>query len=546
MKETEFNLIDEPWVKVMENDCKIREVSLKDAIINAHNYKCLSGELPTQDIAVMRLILAVLHTVFSRVDEEGNEDTEDKEDEKWATERWKSLWERGSFSKKAIENYFEKWHERFWLFHPERPFGQVVGLANGTEYDSPKLNGEISESGNKVRFFSSYFGNDKSELSYSQSARWLLYLNSYDDTSSKPTKEGKAKAGGKLPSPGVGWLGKLGLIQLVGNNLFETLMLNLVMINNDIVQNNQNPTWENENISKEERTEIAMPDNLAELYTIQSRRIFLNRKGDKIVSYKLLGGDFFEKENAFFEPMTVWRTPKDKKGNMTNDPYVPKRHYSTRQMWREFSVMYNENGHHQAEVLNWYRKYIYADDLIDYNYMIKTRIVSVEYGDKDFFVKNIFSDSLQMHSSILSEVGANFRTDIEYEIEKCEEVAKIIGKFASNVYIASGGSNNNTKDIHDDAMAQLYYRLDVPFRNWLMKIDPDNIEYGYERQWEKTAKKIALDYAKEISDNVSEAALIGHYINDKDNKKSKLYSVPNALIIFKSELNKIYGKESNK
>ena len=83
MNEIEFNLIDEPWIRVMDSNCNVSEVSLKDAILNAHNYKSLSGELPTQDIAVMRLMLAVLHTVYSRADENGNESPleEDNEDE---------------------------------------------------------------------------------------------------------------------------------------------------------------------------------------------------------------------------------------------------------------------------------------------------------------------------------------------------------------------------------------------------------------------------------------------------------------------------------
>ena len=68
LNEREFNLIDEPWIRVMDESCKVVEVSLLDAIINAHKYKCISGELPTQDVAVMRLILAVLHTVVSRYD----------------------------------------------------------------------------------------------------------------------------------------------------------------------------------------------------------------------------------------------------------------------------------------------------------------------------------------------------------------------------------------------------------------------------------------------------------------------------------------------
>ena len=193
MNNVEFNLIDESWIRVMDNECKMSEVSLKDVILNAHRYKSLSGELPTQDIALMRLILAVLHTVYSRVDENGDDALLDDEDEDEAIDRWKALWRKGRFSEKAISEYFDKWHERFWLFHTDRPFGQVAGLKIGTDYDAPKLNGEISESGNKTRFFSMYLGNEKASLTYPQAARWLIYLNAYDDTSSKPTKEVKAK-----------------------------------------------------------------------------------------------------------------------------------------------------------------------------------------------------------------------------------------------------------------------------------------------------------------------------------------------------------------
>ena len=55
MKEVEFNLLDEPWVRVLCPDCTVREVSLTDALLHAHEYKSLAGELPTQDVAVLRL-----------------------------------------------------------------------------------------------------------------------------------------------------------------------------------------------------------------------------------------------------------------------------------------------------------------------------------------------------------------------------------------------------------------------------------------------------------------------------------------------------------
>ena len=548
MNEVEFNLIDEPWIRVIDNNCNISEVSLREVIVNAHEYKSLSGELPTQDIAVMRLILAVLHTVISRYDETGALNyLEDDEDD--ALDRWKAWWDNGKFPESAVSDYLEKWHERFWLFHPERPFYQVAGLQSGTDYDSPKLNGEISESSNKIRLFSCYSGAFKKTMSYSQAVRWLLYLNAYDDTSSKPTKEGKEKAGGSLPSPGVGWLGKLGLIFLIGRNLFETLMLNIIMINKDEVQCSQKPLWERNTVADSERVEIAMPDNLSELYTLQSRRVLLNRNGNEVVSYKLLGGDFFEKENAFYEPMTVWRTPKTE-----NEAATPKRHDSSKQMWREFSVIYNEEDskdrNKRSGIINWYVEYLYGRGYISSEFMLTTKITAVEYGDKDFFVKNVFSDSLTMHSALLSELGRNWRSSIETEIKKCERLANETGRFAQELFIASGGSNSS-KDKHyneipNEAKEQLYYRLDIPFREWLRKIDPESdvqTKQDIITEWQNSAKHIAFTYADELVRNQPDTAFIGHLIKDEKKNKAILYSAPKAMNSYRYSVKKIYEGE---
>lgn len=543
MNETEFNLIDEPWICVMDDDCKTKEVSLMDAIVNAHRYKSLSGEIPAQDIAVMRVILAVLHTVFSRYDENG-EPSELEKDENKALCRWKALWDKGCFPENAIREYLKKWYERFWLFHPQRPFFQIADMKRGTTYNSPKLNGEVSESGNKARIFSLYSGNEKNELTYSQAARWLLYINAYDDTSSKPTKEGKAEAGGSLPSAGAGWLGKLGLIFIIGNNLFETLMLNMVVINQNNIQINQNPLWEHETVSSAERNEIAVPDNLAELYTLQSRRIFLIRKENSVTGYKLLGGDFFQKENAFFEPMTVWRTP-----NKSNEQYTPKRHDSSKQLWRDFSVLYDDKKNRCAGVVKWYKDYIYYDKLIDHGYMLKTGIVSVEYGDKDFFVKNVFSDSLSIHSGILSDIGNNWIEIVENEVNKCDKAADAISLFAGGIYIASGGSEKDKsyKQMQYDAKAQFYYSLDLPFRKWLYSIDPDAVwaEQDKIEELHDCVKKIAYKCMNELAESASETALTGRFITD-EKKNKKLYSLPKSINIFKGMINKIYKKEGDK
>lgn len=45
---------------------------LTEALVSAQDYVDLAGEMPTQNAAVLRLLLAVLFTVFSRVDAKEN------------------------------------------------------------------------------------------------------------------------------------------------------------------------------------------------------------------------------------------------------------------------------------------------------------------------------------------------------------------------------------------------------------------------------------------------------------------------------------------
>lgn len=169
MQEKEFNLLDEPWIRVIQPDCTVKEVSLTDALVNAHTYCDLRGELATQDIAVLRLLLAVLHTVFERVDADGNPSPLKSPGD--ILTRWKTLWNLGHFPAEPIQTYLNGQHEKFWLFHPERPFWQIPVATKGTLYGAKKLNGTISESENKIRLFSMLSGVEKDELSYSEAAR---------------------------------------------------------------------------------------------------------------------------------------------------------------------------------------------------------------------------------------------------------------------------------------------------------------------------------------------------------------------------------------
>ncbi|MDD6625033.1 MAG: type I-E CRISPR-associated protein Cse1/CasA [Clostridium sp.] len=544
MKDIEFNLLDEKWILVRKSDCTVDELSLTDALLKSHEYVELAGELPTQNVSILRLMLAVLHTVFSRYSPQGEPSPLYDSDD--AADRWKELWNAGRLPEKPIRDYLASVHDRFWLFHPERPFYQTEAAKIGTEYTASKLNGAVSESGNKIRLFCGCTGVQKSELSYSEAARWLLYVNNYDDTSSKPK-------GKNLPSPGAGWLGKLGLITIRGNNLFETLVYNLILLNHkrnfSEVWGPECPAWEPDVPNTAERAEIPMPDNLSELYTLQSRRLWLNRDdNEKVIGYNLLGGDFFEKVDAFIEPMTVWS--KVKGNERAGEKFQPRRHDSSVQMWREFSYAFETaEGSHIPGVVLW-TKYI-KQMLPESRKLISFSIASVQYGDKDFFVNDVFSDSLTFHTDLITEIGEHWRAKITEEIEKCKKSAAALRDLAKDIELAAGSSEDTVlkRAVVERAREQYYYEIDLPFRNWLERIDP-NWEIVSEqeeqalREWHETAKRIALRIGQELVESAGTAAIVGRAVKDK-NDKERYYSAPDAYRYFKVKLNEIYPKEEN-
>jgi CRISPR system Cascade subunit CasA len=519
MIEKEFNLLHEPWILVMEPDGETNEVSLLELFRRSPEFRSLAGELPTQDVAVLRLLLAILHAVFARYGPEGDFAPISSPGD--ALTRWKALWDRGAFPMKIIEDYLVHYEARFWLFHPEHPFYQVAGMDKATDYTAAKLNGELSESNNKIRLFPQRTGTGKSALGYGEAARWLLNVNSFDDTSAKPKGKG-------LPSPGAGWLGKLGLIAAVGDNLFETLMLNLIFLKDggNELWGREEPVWEQGSVKSAERTRITMPDNPSGLLTLQSRRLLLKRERGLVTGYYLLGGDFFPKENAFAEQMTVWRNAAKKE---TEPPeYHPKRHDPARQLWRDFpALVVQSHGSRRPGIVGWLAR-LKAENLIPRSHF-RFQTAAVKYGDKDFFIDDVFGDSLSFNAALLTNLGENWVSRIISEITTTEQLVDQVGYLAQNLAKAAGdvdGSNQKKA-----AKEQAYFRLNAPFRQWLERIDPerDAMEEVCAEWWEK-ARHIVQALGKELVNQAGQQAFVGRVVKEKTKGKEveRRYTAPEA------------------
>ena len=541
MKEIEFNLLTEPWIRVRLRDNTVREVSLTEALVSAQDYVDLAGEMPTQNAAVLRLLLAVLFTVFSRVDAKGKPQPLAQSDD--ALERWSELWQLGHFPAEPVRDYLEQWKDRFWLFHPTHPFWQVPTLSNGIAFDGKKLNGERAESGNKTPLFQNISKAECAVLTYAQAARWLIYQNGYDERGGRPKASNK-------PRHGVGWLGQIGFVAVKGKNLYETLLRNMAFsTEQDALREKQLPCWEREHARTEQSVEIVMPKNQAELLTLQSRRILLIRSEEMpgVVGYEVLGGDYWDSENAFGEQMTLWRRTSKENEKVT---YEPQQHEMGKQLWRELPAMLDPEGR-KPGVLIWNQK-LQSLRILSKKEQIVISVVGIRYDDQGASVKDVYTDQLEMQLATLNDLGRKWTVRISREVQRCEETAKNIGTLCVELKLAGGLDYNKVKGFKDkqkvteDARAQFYFAVDQPFRQWLQAIDPEQDDPDEAAlRWQAQARNIAEKLGKQMVMEAGNAALKGHRIvvdKDKKTERTILYTSPKAYNRFRTRLWEIYPK----
>ena len=497
MKEKIFNLLEEPWILATSMEGQPISLNLTDIFVKAHEIKALSGEMPAQDIAILRLLLGVLYAVITRREE--YKQAREDEDDVAVIPIWKALWEAKHFQAGEINAYLQKYHDRFYLIHPERPFYQIPELNKGSEYPVSKLIGDLSQSNNKIQLFGGRSGTAINSIKYEEATRWLIYINAFDDASGKPTVRG-----GSLPSVGPGWPGKLGLVYASGDNFFETLMLNLVLLNGDELWEDGKTTWELDCPRTSERTKISLPKNQMSLLTMQSRRINLILSGKSVIGFKAIGGDFFQEDKAFTELMTAWKQDREDK-----ERYKPKIHDTSKQFWRDSSAIFTEDEKsRQPGIIKWLTSLAY-DGAIDSRHM-QIRAVSVKYaGAQRSATEDIWEDSITINASLFSTHGEAWLERIPGLLTTTDKLVNVLGFLAADIAAALG--DRDGKKYISPTKEEAYFRLDGPFRTWLANIDPTSAVDMDEtcKTWLNIAQGIILNLGQELISQAGTTAFIG-------------------------------------
>jgi CRISPR system Cascade subunit CasA len=234
----EFNLIDEPWIPCIDSDGQRVGYGIRQTLLNAHNLREICDDSPLVTVALHRLLLAILYRAY-----QGPQDMA----------YWKSLYQVRCFeSDSALDNYFQVWYNRFYLFDDRHPFMQVAGL-DLNEYGQDgaikrdksdglmRLVREAPDKGGPV-LFDHRVGTERPEYELKEIARMLLSAQCYSGTG--------VASGGMVgqqhiePTPCLFAPCVEGLVLWIqGESLFQTLLFNLVPRSHD---GNDKPAWEDD------------------------------------------------------------------------------------------------------------------------------------------------------------------------------------------------------------------------------------------------------------------------------------------------------------
>jgi CRISPR system Cascade subunit CasA len=487
-----FNLVDEPWLQVLDQGGRRTEVSLVDAFARADELGELVGEVPTQAFANLRLLLAIAYRALDGPQDPGH---------------WAEIAATWNQTVALVADYLDDVHERFWLVHPSEPFFQVADLhtAKGGVSGLEKL---IADVPNGEPFLTSRLGRSLESIGWSEAARWLVHVHAFDPSGIRSGAVGdprvKADTGKGYPI-GTGWAGQIGGIHAVGRSLRETLLLNLVTeddLSRDAVADL--PPWERPALTAAPDLPpgvavdgIREPRGPVDLYTWQARRVRLTGDERGVTGLVLAQGDKALPQNRFtVEPLTAWRYSEPQSKKLGTDTYMPREHNPSRALWRGLSAYLpkRESRSERPPMLTRWLSEMINDGLLPGGQLV-LRAIGLKYGSNNSVVDELVDDRLVLPTALLD--SEHLTVTAESAISVAEEAVRTLAGFATNLFLAAGGSTESDGP-RELAREQAYATLDGEFRTWVVTLERPEKHVDYLDDWRRRVRKAVLSVADEI------------------------------------------------
>lgn len=485
------------------------ELGILRALGTAHELAGLSADLPTQNVALTRMLVSVLGRAVGPPD----------------TATWRDLWEAEKLPVQAIADYLATHADRLDLLHPQTPFMQVADLR--TEKDAvSELSKLIADVPNGAPVFTTRFGGQLT-LSLAEAARWVVHCHSYDVSGIKSGAVGDDRVRGGRGYPiGLAWTGQLGSVLLEGASLKETLLLNLVPRDHPVFGRDPAvdvPTWERPPLgAAAEKPDGRPPTGPMDLFTWPSRRLRLFTEGDRVTGVLIANGERITPQNRFRDdPHTAWRRSENQERQRRESPvYMPRTHDPDRAVWRGLaSILPGATARDRPSgepapslppgIVEWLAELV-DREVLPYDHEVRFRTVGMIYGSNDSVVADVVDDVLQLRALLARRDAVDLATVVTDCVTAAEKACWSVGALAGDLALAAGGVADGPRS---RAREQAFAQLDGPFRTWLAGIGSGSDVGELQESWERTVHAIVLAEADDLLRDLPPACWAGRTDN---------------------------------
>ncbi|MFD4997814.1 type I-E CRISPR-associated protein Cse1/CasA [Streptomyces buecherae] len=539
-----FNLTTEPWLPVQRTDGTTEEWSLRDVFAQADGVRRLVGDLPTQDFALLRLLLAVAYDAL-----DGPETLDD----------WSELW-HGTDPFAVVADYLDRFVDCFDLLDRERPFFQVAGVRTARD-EVFSLNRLVADVPNGDPFFAMRRPGVE-RLSYAEAARWLVHAHAFDPAGIKTGLVGDARAkAGKVYPLGVGSVGNLGGVHAEGATLRETLLLNLVPFDEGIVTptaaadgggapGSDLPAWRRESPGPGAAVSAGelRPSGLRDLYTWQSRRVRLHHQDGAVTGVVMGYGDPLKVHAPWkLEPMSGWRrSPAQEKKQSRPIVYMPRQHRPSHAAWRGLGSLLRPQHATTAGapgdpawtmpagIVRWSAMLSTEEELPQLS-LIRLRLVGAVYGTQQSVVDEIVDDSVVLPVIVLHQENPVYGAAAIDAARDAERAGEALGQLAANLARAVGSNPDSSETA---ALDLAFGTLDGPYRRWLTSLASYSDPQEARRRWQVTVRQHVIRLGEALLDSAGPAAAEGR-VASVPGFRDQWINDARADVWFRGQLNRV-------
>ncbi|WP_198427427.1 type I-E CRISPR-associated protein Cse1/CasA [Streptomyces buecherae] len=573
-------MLDEPWLLARTADqgeaagahagaqSAERAVGVRELLLDAHRFRDIEVDIPTQKPAIFRQLLLPLV-----VDALGfPKDAAD----------WAKRFARGAFSdaeREGLVRYFDTYGGHFDLFSETDPFAQVAGLrtAKGETKTSALLVATAAQ-GNNVPLFSSRTDADPLELTPAEAARWLLHTHCWDTGAIKTGVEGDGQAkGGKTTGNPVGPLGQLGVVMPRGTTFYETLLLNVPY--GKTRRKSDLPQWRRREREGGVTGSTATPswqtrpaEGPLETWTWQARRVLLVREqaadgSERVTRAVVAAGDRLSQVSQDHETHTAWRHESPvsyarRKGKAAEVPQIrPLRHRVGRAAWRGLDALLavdrrssdptkapaDQHTYITSELLKQLSTTRQDYDTPASDYALQLEMTGIAYSSKLGSIEDLFFDEMPLPLAALDREGRT-RGALLGAVSQAEQLSLAVNRLGADLRRAAG-SDPLPRGAWEYPGEALLHALDPLVR--VLLVDLREADEDFDKitarlvEWEERAGKETWKVAEQLLSNAAAPGLFqGRVVTRGDT--SRVYRLSEAEAAFRKSLDKILWQRAER